>query len=158
MGRVLLVAAEYPFKRVIGIEFSPRLHEIALENISQYRSRSQKCFDITSVCIDAALFDLPDDPCVIYMFDPFRKAVLEKLVSKIGRSYIDRRRKIVIVYYAPIHKEVFDAAWFLREMKAITLPADRSGRRPYKVALYETVPAGVLPDAALATPPTGLLG
>ena len=32
-GRVLLIAAQYPFKSVIGIEFSKTLHDIALTNI-----------------------------------------------------------------------------------------------------------------------------
>ena len=31
-GRVLLVAAGFPFKEVIGVEFSRELHEVALKN------------------------------------------------------------------------------------------------------------------------------
>jgi hypothetical protein len=32
-GRVLLLAAQYGFEKVIGIEFSPELHQIAIDNI-----------------------------------------------------------------------------------------------------------------------------
>src|SRR4051794_21977627 len=31
-GRALLLAAEFPFRRAVGVEFSPELHEAALAN------------------------------------------------------------------------------------------------------------------------------
>jgi SAM-dependent methyltransferase len=34
-GRVLLLAAELPFKEIIGVEFSPELHAIARSNIAR---------------------------------------------------------------------------------------------------------------------------
>ena len=138
MGRVLLVASEYSFKQVIGVEFSPGLHEIAQANIRRYRNKKQKCFDLTSVCMDAERFEIPKNPCVIYMFDPFRKEIIEKVASNIRQSYLDHPREIIIIYYAPVHREVFDTAAFLKEMDAITLPTDRSALKQYKVALYNT--------------------
>ena len=42
-GRVLLVASHYPFRQVIGVEFSPELHEIAQENIRRYQSPARRC-------------------------------------------------------------------------------------------------------------------
>ena len=33
-GRVLMLAADYPFKRIVGVEFSPPLDRIARENIA----------------------------------------------------------------------------------------------------------------------------
>ena len=36
-GRALLLASEYPFKRIVGLEFSPELHAIAEQNIQRYR-------------------------------------------------------------------------------------------------------------------------
>jgi hypothetical protein len=35
-GRVLLMAAAYGFKRIIGVEFMPELHRVAEENIRKY--------------------------------------------------------------------------------------------------------------------------
>jgi hypothetical protein len=45
-GRALLLASEFPFKRIIGLEFSPELHSIAEDNIRRCRSRPQKCREI----------------------------------------------------------------------------------------------------------------
>lgn len=41
MGRALLLASDYPFRRIVGVEISPLLHEIALGNIEVYSSSSR---------------------------------------------------------------------------------------------------------------------
>ena len=41
-GRGLLLALEYKFKRVVGIEFSQRLCDIARENVEKYKKRSKR--------------------------------------------------------------------------------------------------------------------
>ncbi len=138
-GRVLLVASEYPFKQIIGVEFSRSLHETAQDNIARYRNKRQRCFAIESLYMDAEYFDIPDTPCVIYMFDPFGKEVIEKVLQNIKDSYLKHPRRIIIIYYAPTHIDVFDTAGFLKEMDAITLPADSSALKNYEVALYEMI-------------------
>jgi hypothetical protein len=47
-GRTLLMASEYPFRQIIGLEFSPELHRIAESNITRYFSPTQKCRKIRS--------------------------------------------------------------------------------------------------------------
>lgn len=139
MGRVLLIASDYPFNQVIGVEFSPGLHEIAEANIKRYRGKSRKCFNTVSVLMDAERFEIPREPCVIYLFDPFNKEIVEKVAANLERSYLEHPRQIIVIYYAPVHRQVFDNAAFLEEVNAITLPKDRSALKQYKVALYKTV-------------------
>src|SRR5271166_1913671 len=43
-GRTLLIASDYPFRRIVGVDLLPELHQAAEENLSKYRSESQKCF------------------------------------------------------------------------------------------------------------------
>lgn len=59
-GRVLLIAAQYPFKSVIGIEFSETLHNIALSNIQRYCELGRVKTRPTSINCDAAGFDFSD--------------------------------------------------------------------------------------------------
>lgn len=139
MGRVLLIASDYPFSQVIGVEFSPSLHEIACSNIARYQGKSRRCFNTVSICGQAEQFEIPAVPCVIYLFDPFRKEILEKVVANLERSYRSHPRAIVVVYYAPVHREVFDHAAFLEGLGAMTLPRDRGAQRQYTVALYKTL-------------------
>ncbi|MBV9202261.1 MAG: class I SAM-dependent methyltransferase [Alphaproteobacteria bacterium] len=56
-GRVLLIAGQYPFKAVIGVEFSKTLHDIALRNIGKFRSAGASRTDLTSINMDAEEFD-----------------------------------------------------------------------------------------------------
>src|ERR1017187_10137955 len=37
-GRTLLMASDYPFRRIVGVELLPALHRAAQENLSRYRS------------------------------------------------------------------------------------------------------------------------
>jgi predicted RNA methylase len=63
-GRVLLLACEYPFKKVIGVEFARELHEMAVRNIRSYRSATQKCHDVQSVLCDATEYEIPPEPAI----------------------------------------------------------------------------------------------
>jgi hypothetical protein len=50
---MLLLAAELPFRRIIGVEFSSDLHSLARNSVKAYRSRKQTCFQIEPVYMDA---------------------------------------------------------------------------------------------------------
>src|SRR5690242_902248 len=58
-GRVLMVASEYPFRQVIGVELSSELNEIAKQNIARFPSHRKHADHITIFCCDAAEFDPP---------------------------------------------------------------------------------------------------
>ena len=58
-GRTLLIASEFSFKRIIGVEVLSELHLISEKNIRAYRSTTQKCSAIESNCCDATLYQMP---------------------------------------------------------------------------------------------------
>ncbi len=68
------MAADYPFRRILGIELMPELHRVAKENIGKYKSDSQQCFAIESVMRDASDFVFPPEPpcfiCSILYLNP----------------------------------------------------------------------------------------
>jgi SAM-dependent methyltransferase len=100
-GRMLFRAAEYPFRKIIGVEFAPELHAIAQANIRTYRNRRRACFDIESVNMDAATFPLPLSDTVLYMFFPFRRPVMEPLLARLDESLERHPRDVVLVYMNP---------------------------------------------------------
>src|SRR3984893_15884987 len=63
-GRTLLMASDYPFRRIVGVELIPVLHQGAQENLAKYRGESQKCFALESICGDATEFPFPNEPTV----------------------------------------------------------------------------------------------
>jgi hypothetical protein len=114
MGRALLMASEYPFKRIMGVEFSPDLHQIAEDNIRRYKSESQKCCDIRSICTDAAQFVIPPDMSMFYFFNPFSAEVMEKVLFNIHRSLQEFPRELYFIYLNPRAIELFDQFEFDR--------------------------------------------
>ena len=58
-GRVLLMASDYPFQRIVGVEFMADLHRVAQKNITSYSSDHQRCRQIQAVCADARDFQFP---------------------------------------------------------------------------------------------------
>jgi len=65
MGRVLLMASGYGFKKVVGVEFAPELHEIASNNVRVYSSRTGRATDTETVCEDATGFAIPPGPLIL---------------------------------------------------------------------------------------------
>ena len=82
-GRMLFIAAEYPFRKVMGVEFSTVLHPQAQENIKRYRHRKRQCGEIESVCADAAEFEFPEEKLVVYMFNPFGPEVMGRMLANL---------------------------------------------------------------------------
>jgi SAM-dependent methyltransferase len=98
-GRALFLASEYPFKRILGVEFARPLHETPLANFKVWKSPKQKCFHLESVCMDARDFRLPDGPLVLFFFTPFTRVVTDWVVDNILDSMLRSVRPIRVVYY-----------------------------------------------------------
>ena len=100
-GRTLLMASDYPFRRIVGVELLPSLNQIAQQNLAQYRSASQKCFAMESICADATTFTLPEGPLVIYLFNPFPESGLRRALANLEKSLDAEPRPIYVVYHNP---------------------------------------------------------
>src|SRR3954465_2745234 len=85
MGRAMILAASYPFKRVRGVELSPRLSEIAKLNIERALPKL-KCQDIEITTGDAAEYVLPEDASFLYVNNSFTGLTLEIFLRNIRRS------------------------------------------------------------------------
>lgn len=107
MGRNLLIASEYPFKKIIGVEISKYLHEIAKKNISIYKTETQKCKDINSYCEDILNFDLPENEClVLYFWEPFDENVFNLFFQKITKLVHSKDLKIFLIFLGKVFSEV----------------------------------------------------
>jgi len=117
-GRALLLASELPFRRILGLEFSPELHRTAEENIRRYSSASQKCRDIQSLNVDFADYALPPESSVLFFFHPCRTRVLSGVRAGIRRSLLSHPRPLYIAYVAPTleQEQLFASAGFLEKV------------------------------------------
>lgn len=115
-GRVLLLAAEFPFRKVLGVEISHHLHRIAEQNIRNYRNPAVKCADVESLCADAGSYRMPDEPTVLYFFNPFQEQIMVRVLENIASSLRQRPRELYIVYRAPLLAPLLDRAAFLEKV------------------------------------------
>jgi hypothetical protein len=101
-GRTLLMASDYPFRRIVGVELFPQLHRVAQENLQTYKSECQKCFHIEAICADACDYEFPPEPTVLYLFNPLPEAGLEKVLGKLEQSLVSHPRPVFVVYHNPL--------------------------------------------------------
>jgi len=117
-GRTLLMASEYPFRKIVGVELIGELHRAAQENIEAYKSPTQQCTEIQAVCADARDFELPDEPLVLYLFNPLPEAPLRQLIERLGQSLARSPRAVWIIYHNPLLEPALAASPFLEKASA----------------------------------------
>jgi SAM-dependent methyltransferase len=88
-GRGVLVASEYRFRKVVGIELNPQLAAIARSNLAHWirtHTADPTADPIATIDVleqDALEFDLPATPTLLFLFHPFEAPVLEQFVERI---------------------------------------------------------------------------
>jgi hypothetical protein len=113
-GRVLFIAAEFPFRRIQGIEFALELHRAAERNIQTYRHRSQRCAAIESRHLNAQDVAFPDEPQVLFFFNPFLPVVMSRVLDNLSASLARHPRAVWLVLLFPELAAVCDAHPILR--------------------------------------------
>src|SRR5205085_2791982 len=103
-GRCLLLATEWPFRRIVGVELSAELNHVARENIRRFQSRAPHGQPVESVCTDAASYRLPRKPLVCYFFNPFRADVMAAVADHFARSLAQHPRDLFVVYHHPVER------------------------------------------------------
>ncbi len=93
------MASDYPFKRIIGVEFMPELHRAAQKNIANYSNARQRCRQIETVCAwMRGIFSFPYGPLVVYLFNPFSEPTFAQVLENLRRSVEQTPRPVYIAY------------------------------------------------------------
>lgn len=116
-GRALMLAAAYPFRRIIGVEFAAELHSIAEENIAAFSRNRPSTAQIQLLHADAAEYQLPEEPLIIYLFNPFRSVVIRRVAELAMASWRACPRPIHVIYVGPTYLSDFiDSGWQLVDL------------------------------------------
>lgn len=99
-GTAVIVAAQLPVGRVIGVEIADELTSIARANVERARPHL-RCQAIELVTADASRWAVPEDVTVVYMYCPFTGEVFEAAAERIFASFDSRPRPLFIVYGYP---------------------------------------------------------
>jgi SAM-dependent methyltransferase len=100
MGRAILIASEFAFKQIVGIELSPALFEMARENVARAHDIQTQCRDIRLIRGDARRRTFPSGNLVVFLFNPFDDAALR---TTLGRVLASRaaRDAVYVLYHTP---------------------------------------------------------
>jgi SAM-dependent methyltransferase len=116
-GRTLLMAADYPFHRIVGAEIIPELHAIAEENVRRYHGSQQRCFALETWLGDARDFPFPNESMVVYLFNPFPADILREVLGNLQASLAESPRETYVIYHNLVHEGVFRSMEFLRPVQ-----------------------------------------
>lgn len=81
-GRALLIAAMYPFKRIIGIEYAPDLAKACRKNLETLHLAG-RCEVVVG---DAAEFKFPDGKLFAYICNPFGQVVFDRVLRNLAST------------------------------------------------------------------------
>jgi SAM-dependent methyltransferase len=108
-GRVVLVAAEYPFARIVGIDLSNDLLEVARRNAALVRREPSRPA-VEFIEADATTFEFPAGDLVVYLYHPFDAPLMERVVAQLERAIARQPRRVYVVYCNPVAGHCFDAS------------------------------------------------
>ncbi len=131
-GRSLLLAGEFPFRRIVGVEFSEELCQIARENVRRYMVSHPGMAPLEIRHADAGQICVEADWTVLYFFNPFDAEVMQLVLRNVEESYRVHPRRIRLLYCHPVCREVFDNCSFLHLERSFNI----MGRQ---TLLYQTV-------------------
>ena len=132
-GRPLLVASEFAFRDIVGVELSARLVRIAEHNAEIIAQRFPQRTPIRIVLADATQFEFPAGNLVIFLYNPFVDSAIAKVAEAVNAAITNNPdRAVYVVYYNPVAGHRFDASPLLRRHLAATIPyaADERGYGP----------------------------
>jgi SAM-dependent methyltransferase len=120
MGRAMFMAADLPFKRIVGVEYSTALVAALQENIRVAGNAGGR---FEAVHQDALMYELPTESLIIFLYNPFDCVVMTEFVDNVRRSFQAEPRRIVAIYVTPICARAWEESGFV-ERVARHGPAD----------------------------------
>ncbi len=130
-GRALLMASDFPFRRIIGVEYSRELAAIARHNIRSYRNPNQKCRTIEVFEGNAALFEPPETASVFFLHNPFDGLILQQVLDRIRQNRAANEPADFLIYVDPQHRTCIerDPSWGIVRDYQSWVVYRRRGRR-----------------------------
>jgi predicted RNA methylase len=124
-GRVVLIAAQLPFRRIIGVEFASELHDVAVSNVQRVRPNDPR---LELVCQDVTDYEFPDEPLVLYFYGPFfaptMRTVMERVTQSLRAS--PRRAYLVLLTTPDLQREAEMAGFERVDESVFAWPAQGS--------------------------------
>jgi SAM-dependent methyltransferase len=141
-GRAVYQAAQFPFKRVIGVEIAEELTRVAQYNIDNNRDQLA-AKDVELVTEDALKYQLPDDVTVVYLFHPFAGEIFAGVIKNLVASLDRNPRELRIIYILPASAEyILETGRFELERNMKAARASYKLKHWYDILVFRSVAPG----------------
>jgi SAM-dependent methyltransferase len=119
-GRVLMMAFEYPFRAIVGVELNAKLAWVARRNLRKWM-RSPRASRVVSVVEgDVLRLPIPDGPVVLFLFNSFEAEMVKRLLDRLAEKSQTRTAPIDLIYIHPEHDNL------VRQTAGVQLMADEN--------------------------------
>jgi SAM-dependent methyltransferase len=98
LGRICILAAEYGFSKVTGVELAPELCVAARENIAGCRLPAEQRARIQILQMDAFDYCATTDDDVFFMFRPFSGEFLGVVLDKLAARAKEKAKPLTLIY------------------------------------------------------------
>jgi len=136
-GRALMIASEFGFSELVGVEISSAFCDAAASNMNRFYSAMGQRLPYTLRCMNAADYDFEEAPLVVFLFNPFGKKTLNAVLAKLEASLQRRAREAYVIYLNPRFEKSLQHSRYFRR-----IVHDGSWLRPWRrYVIYSCVPA-----------------
>jgi SAM-dependent methyltransferase len=108
-GRAVMMASEFGFREVVGVELHAGLAGIARANVAAWMAAGRAVCPVRIVCREATEFAFPDGACLLYLFNPFAAPVMKQLVERVEADFAVRPGMLDLIYFNPEAGDLLDA-------------------------------------------------
>jgi SAM-dependent methyltransferase len=128
-GRALVIASEFPFKSIFGVELSPDLVAQARRNVAVVKARHPQRTRIEVAHGDAMVVPFPEGDLVVFLFHPFHRELVSAMLARLEEAAGRSNREIFIIYENPVYGDAIDAAPWLHRWysKKVAYDAEEIG-------------------------------
>jgi SAM-dependent methyltransferase len=108
-GRVLMIAAEYGFRKVVGVEFSRQLCDTARKNLVKFQNKLVRDLPVEILEMDVVDYEVRPDENIFFLFNPFDVGIVDTVVGNIAKSLEQDPRRAWLIYQYPEFRSAVDA-------------------------------------------------
>jgi SAM-dependent methyltransferase len=125
-GRALLLAAELPFRKVIGVELSEELSHIAQKNVVRWNRVIRPKSKIRAIQGDAAKFRWPRTPLLVYLYNPFACTLVAQMAEKLAAAAASGSGLVDLIYVNPTCTDTLTSRGLFVHLWTARIPMDEA--------------------------------
>jgi len=108
-GRAMMVAMEYGFRHLVGVEFADALIQVCEKNLKHYAMKTGMGSRVDWLLVheDAAQYAIPPDAAFIFFYNPFDCEIIDRVIENIAMSLSMWPRDVLVIYVNPVCRDSF---------------------------------------------------